>query len=145
MPTVELSFSALPTHVRTARLVAVAVARRTGVDESVLDEMRLAVGEACSRAVELHRRHCPVEPVAVSLSDGGGSFVITVTDQVPVAPSSADEVLEAFADDVELEHDALPSEVGLAVIAGLVEDLVVEPTATGAALRMTWPTPAATA
>ena len=40
-----------PAHVRTARLVAVAVARRAGVDEDVLDEVRLAVGEACSRAV----------------------------------------------------------------------------------------------
>ena len=51
MATVELRFSALPAHVRTARLVAAAVARRAGVDEAVLDEVRLAVGEACSRAV----------------------------------------------------------------------------------------------
>ena len=55
MPTVELLFSALPEHVRTARLVAAAVARRAGVDEAVLDEVRLAVGEACSRAVGLYR------------------------------------------------------------------------------------------
>ena len=54
MATVELRFSALPEHVRTARLVAAAVARRAGVDEAVLDEVRLAVGEACSRAVGLH-------------------------------------------------------------------------------------------
>ena len=51
MPTVELRFSALPAHVRTARLVAATVARRSGVDEDLLDEVRLAVGEACSRAV----------------------------------------------------------------------------------------------
>lgn len=49
MATVELRFSALPEHVRTARLVAAAVARRAGVDEAVLDEVRLAVGEACTR------------------------------------------------------------------------------------------------
>jgi len=48
MATVELRFSALPEHVRTARLVAAAVARRAGVDEAVLDELRLAVGEACA-------------------------------------------------------------------------------------------------
>jgi anti-sigma regulatory factor (Ser/Thr protein kinase) len=57
MATVELTFSALPAHVRTARLVATAIARRTGVEESLLDEVRLAVGEACSRAVEAHRAH----------------------------------------------------------------------------------------
>ncbi|MEV7908395.1 ATP-binding protein, partial [Streptomyces anulatus] len=44
MATVELTFSALPAHVRTARLVATAIARRTGVEESLLDEVRLAVG-----------------------------------------------------------------------------------------------------
>ena len=69
MATVELRFSALPAHVRTARLVAAAVALRSGVDESVLDEVRLAVGEACSRAVHLHRRHCPDRPVLVTLAD----------------------------------------------------------------------------
>ena len=47
MPTVEVSFTALPAHVRTARLVATAVARRSGVDEALLDEVRLAeIGRA---------------------------------------------------------------------------------------------------
>ena len=68
MPTVELRFSALPAHVRTARLVATAVARRCGLEEAVLDEVRLAVGEACSRAVHLHRAHCPDRPVTVTLN-----------------------------------------------------------------------------
>ena len=74
MATVELRFSALPAHVRTARLVAAAVARRSGVDEAVLDEVRLAVGEACSRAVHLHRRHCPDRPVLVTLVDDLEAF-----------------------------------------------------------------------
>ena len=69
MATVEVTFTPLPAHVRTARLVATAVARRSGVDESLLDEVRLAVGEACSRAVEAHRRHCPAEPVKIEMTD----------------------------------------------------------------------------
>jgi Histidine kinase-like ATPase domain len=63
MESVEIEFTALPAHVRTARLVASAVARQCGVDEAVLDEVRLAVGEACSRAVELHAREAPDRPV----------------------------------------------------------------------------------
>ena len=70
MATVEVTFTPLPAHVRTARLVATAVARRSGVDESLLDEVRLAVGEACSRAVEAHRRHCPAEPVKIEMTGG---------------------------------------------------------------------------
>ena len=81
--TVELTFSALPAHVRTARLVATAIARRTGVEEALLDEVRLAVGEACSRAVEAHRLHCPGEPIRIELRDDLGRFEVTVTDSAP--------------------------------------------------------------
>ena len=51
MPTVTLRFSPLAEHVRTARLVAVSVARRAGFGEDQLDEIRIAIGEACARAV----------------------------------------------------------------------------------------------
>src|ERR1700739_1044603 len=86
MATVEVTFTPLPAHVRTARLVATAVARRSGVDESLLDEVRLAVGEACSRAVEAHRRHCPAEPVKIEMSDQGERFVVVVSDHAPTRP-----------------------------------------------------------
>ena len=85
MATVEVSFTPLPAHVRTARLVATAVARRSGVDESLLDEVRLAVGEACSRAVEAHRRHCPAEPVRIEMTDQDQRFVVTVSDHAPTS------------------------------------------------------------
>ncbi|NUU25331.1 MAG: ATP-binding protein, partial [Streptomycetaceae bacterium] len=83
MAIVELRFTALPEHVRTARLVAAAVARRAGVAESVLDEVRLAVGEACSRAVGLTRQMGADAPVTVTLDDGDGRFSIEVRDAVP--------------------------------------------------------------
>src|SRR5262247_606971 len=83
MATVEVTFPPLPAHVRTARLVATAVARRSGIDESLLDEVRLAVGEACSRAVEAHRKHCPTHPIRVALSDDGERFEVVVTDAAP--------------------------------------------------------------
>ena len=69
MSTVELSFSPLPAHVRTARLIASAVARRVGIEAQVLDEVRLAVGEACTRAVELHRRSGVTDLIRVSFTD----------------------------------------------------------------------------
>jgi anti-sigma regulatory factor (Ser/Thr protein kinase) len=87
MATVEVTFTPLPAHVRTARLVATAVARRSGVDESLLDEVRLAVGEACSRAVEAHRRHCPAEPVRIEMTNQDQRFVVTVSDHAPASPA----------------------------------------------------------
>jgi anti-sigma regulatory factor (Ser/Thr protein kinase) len=138
MATVQLRFSALPAHVRTARLVAAAVARRSGVDEAILDEVRLAVGEACSRAVDLHRRHCPTEPVRISLIDGDGAFRVEVTDRAPVDESPVD--VDSLATVADLEADTLPTGVGLAVISGLVEDFSVEhPDAGGMVVQMRWP------
>ena len=89
MATVEVTFTPLPAHVRTARLVATAVARRSGVDEALLDEVRLAVGEACSRAVEAHRRHCPAEPVKIEMTDQGERFVVVVSDHAPAKTAPA--------------------------------------------------------
>ena len=143
MATVELSFSALPAHVRTARLVAAAVARRSGIDDAVLDEVRLAVGEACSRAVHLHLRHCPDRPVSVTLVDHPDSFRVEVTDEAPNSAVDDDSELEDLAAAADLELDAISPGVGLAVIAGLVDDVLVEPATRregyGMVVRMTWP------
>lgn len=144
--TVELSFSALPAHVRTARLVAAAVARRSGVDEAVLDEVRLAVGEACSRAVHLHRRHCPARPVQVSLIDDPEAFRVVVADEAPAREPIDSGDLSGLAEDADLDLDTLSPAVGLAVITSLVEDVTVEAAGrddgNGMVVCMSWPTPA---
>jgi anti-sigma regulatory factor (Ser/Thr protein kinase) len=159
MATVEITFTPLPVHVRTARLVATAVARRSGVAESLLDEVRLAVGEACSRAVEAHLRHCPGQPIRVSLTDDGEQFEVVVTDAVPGAelgrPSgtaaadghgTAEAGLPAgFAGfgtglavvDGEVPM-RLPDGVGLAVIAGLADDVRIAAADPGTSVTMSW-------
>jgi anti-sigma regulatory factor (Ser/Thr protein kinase) len=141
VPTVELRFSALPAHVRTARLVATAVARRCGVDEAVLDEVRLAVGEACSRAVHLHRRHCPERPVMVTLVDDEATFRVAVTDEAPADDGETD--LDDLAGLADLDNETVLPGVGLAVISGLVDDVSIESGRDGGVVvRMTWPIPA---
>ena len=123
METVEIEFTALPTHVRTARLVASAVARQCGVDEAVLDEVRLAVGEACSRAVELHALSAPGVPVSVVFADAPGRFTVTVKDRLPAPPV----------------QEPGETEIRLAVLTGLVDDLEIESLGTGTEIRMSWP------
>ncbi|MDX3643353.1 ATP-binding protein [Streptomyces sp. MB09-02B] len=135
MATVELRFSALPEHVRTARLVAAAVARRAGVDEAVLDEVRLAVGEACTRAVGLHQSSGISAPVRVSLIEEEKQFSIEVGDEAPHAVPG-DRSSGAGDVDAEVEED----DMGLAVISGLVDDVEVTADESGGLIRMTWPT-----
>ncbi len=142
MPTVELLFSALPEHVRTARLVAAAVARRAGVDEAVLDEVRLAVGEACIRAVGLHRGHDLDRPVQVLLTEDEKRFTIEVRDELPhpqpVSPGRNGGPAQHPAPlpgDLDEEGD-----MGLAVIQGLVDDVEVIRGEVGGGIRMSWST-----
>jgi len=141
MATVELTFSALPAHVRTARLIATAVARRAGVSEDLLDEVRLAVGEACSRAVEAHRLHCPDEPVRIELCDDSGRFEVTVIDVAPSEDTDATVGSETTAANGHELASLLPdmSGLGLAVIAGLADDVEVYPSPKGMRVKMSWP------
>ena len=159
MATVELSFTPLPAHVRTARLVATAVARRSGVDESLLDEVRLAVGEACSRAVEGHQLYCPAEPIRLALTDLAGRFEVEVTDTCapavrwpggragegspgaggPTGGGGAPGVLGAGGPD-----GAMPAGLGIAVIESLADEVQISETAAGTSIRMSWPSGGAT-
>ncbi|MFI9203928.1 ATP-binding protein [Streptomyces sp. NPDC053048] len=147
MATVELLFSALPEHVRTARLVAAAVARRAGVDEAVLDEVRLAVGEACSRAVGLHVSQGISSPVRVVLTEDEKKFSIEVADDAPrattVALATAGSAASGAAGPSRGVDEAggdSEDDMGLAVISGLVDDVEVTAGESGGLIRMSWPT-----
>jgi len=148
MATVEVTFTPLPAHVRTARLVATAVARRSGVDEALLDEVRLAVGEACSRAVEAHRRHCPAVPVRVELTDLGERFEVVVSDAAPPVstngtppsqPAQSANPAEGFPGPLDAGNGAFPAGLGLAVISGLADAVRLSSTDKGVSVRMSWP------
>jgi anti-sigma regulatory factor (Ser/Thr protein kinase) len=102
---IELRFPPTPGHVRTARLVAAAVARRAHLEEVRLDELRLAVGEACARAVRRCVLSGCVAPVVLTVDDTGPGLVVEVADAAPVPQRDEPVVLSllrGLADAVEL-------------------------------------------
>lgn len=148
MATVEVTFTPLAAHVRTARLVATAVARRSGVAESLMDEVRLAVGEACSRAVETHASQCPDEPVRVALSSQEGRFEIEVVtaggpgdlgagSAAGLGPSGS-AAGPGFVPK-PADGNLMPPGFSLAVIAGLADDVQISETEAGTSVKMSWP------
>ena len=149
MATVEVSFTALPAHVRTARLVALAVARRAGVADELIDEVRLAVGEACSRAVGVNQGKSADSPVVMRLVDEQDRFTVEVVDVGPLEASiggpdldlDPDSLAEPAPADAGRDPlpDLLPPGFGLAVISGLVENVSVTSETDGTHVRMTWP------
>lgn len=122
MPTVALRFTALPEHVRTARLVAMAVARRVGLGDETLEEIRLAVGEACVRAVSRTGTSGLGTPVEVELTDDDGVFVVVVTDHA------------------SQQHQSEVDQMSLTLVQGLAHDVRLDdgPGGAGGALRLVW-------
>jgi hypothetical protein len=169
MPTVRLSFTPAPAHVRTARLVSVAVARRAGVAAEHFDEIRLAVGEACSRAVALHRQNGLPDLVEVLINDEA-EFTVRVTDRAPLEAAlgpalpdltdpvalfnagaeiaSAASAELAAADDPgaggadAATEEAVAAGVQLALLASVVDEISVRPVedGPGTEVAMSWPT-----
>jgi anti-sigma regulatory factor (Ser/Thr protein kinase) len=119
MSTIRLAFSAAPQYVRTARLVGGAVARRAGVADDMIDEVRLAIGEACGRAVARHQRHGLTALVRMEMTDDG-PYTVRVIDACDIDPDKGADEADRMAE---------------TVLAGLVDDLKVD----GSEVRMTWP------
>jgi len=150
MAVVELMLPPLAVHVRTARLVVVAAARRAGLDDELVDELRFAVGEACSRAMGLHARHAPEQQVRITVVDGPGGLTVAVTDYGPEAgPVPEDVSAGLLADDepaaaLDDELDELVDpDLAIAVLTGLVESTTVEAGADGTTITLRWPLPVA--
>ena len=107
---VELRFPPTPGHVRTARLVAVAVGRRAHLDENRLDELRLAVGEACARAVRRCQAANCAAQVVLTVNDVGPGLSVEVADAAPPRQDDDEPVvlalLRGLADAVEVLNGA---------------------------------------
>jgi anti-sigma regulatory factor (Ser/Thr protein kinase) len=106
VPSVQLRFTPLPEHVRTARLVATSVARRLGFQDDELEAVRLAVGEACSRAVRRSEAQPHPAPVEVDLQDDDRRLVIEVRDHAAAEHEPAGDLsltlVDGLADTVTL-------------------------------------------
>lgn len=123
MGTASLSIPPVADQVRLARLVAGAAARRSGVDEGVLDEVRLAVGEACALAVIKHQDSNLAADIRIELTDHEDRFSVRIFDQIPDSSKSPD-------------YDET---MALALISSLVPESAVEPSGPGTVIEMAWP------
>jgi anti-sigma regulatory factor (Ser/Thr protein kinase) len=122
---VTVSISRDPALVRTVRLVAAAVARRTTGDEDFVEEIRLAVGEACALLVGRDDSTADAGPVEVSMK---------LADRLRVVVRAAGEVAA---------HDAPTGDIDgvepWALLRGLIEDFEIQRDSSGTALTMSWP------
>ena len=93
MPISTIAIPPAAEHVRVVRMVAGAAARRGRVPEELVDEVRLAVGEAVARVVLRHRRAGLKGDVVVAMRDDPEAFEIEITDLTPATLADDDDGL----------------------------------------------------
>jgi anti-sigma regulatory factor (Ser/Thr protein kinase) len=120
---ITVSIARDPALVRTVRLVAAAVARRTSQDEDFVEEVRLAVGEAC--ALLVGQDTGAVGPVEVRM---------LLEDRLRVSVVGAGTV--AADDGPTSDIDGVEP---WALLRGLIEDFEIQRDRGGTALSMSWP------
>jgi hypothetical protein len=123
---ISVSIARDPALVRTVRLVAAAVARRATGDEDFVEEVRLAVGEACAllvgRDADPSGNAGPVE--VRMLIDDRLRVVVSASGAVVVqdGPTSDIDGVEPWA-----------------LLRGLLEDFEIHKDAEGTTLTLSWP------
>jgi hypothetical protein len=113
-----------PALVRTVRLVAAAVARRAAADEDLVEEVRLAVGEACAVMV------AGLAGIPEPPTDDRVRLELEIGERLSVAMSCAGDGTSA--------HDRTPIDPW-ALLRGLAEDLVVSHRNGATSVSMSWP------
>jgi anti-sigma regulatory factor (Ser/Thr protein kinase) len=115
--TVRLAFPPEPRLLGTVRLVVGIVARKAGMDDEGIEDLKVAVSEACAVAVsDLNRARRP-DPIELELHEAADRLGIEVRDRAP--PASRLAAVSAVDGEVDLDDRQL----GLALVGALVDDL----------------------
>jgi serine/threonine-protein kinase RsbW len=122
----ELVFGATPGYIATARLFAATIGRHYGLTNETLEDLRLAVSEACTLAVEAGGGSAG-RPVKLSLRWSGEALQVEVQDVGE--PHPARSVARR-----QLDHEVRLLVGSLELVGMLFEDAEVLPGKDGAHL-----------
>jgi serine/threonine-protein kinase RsbW len=89
LTTIALEIPPRSAYVGVVRLALASLARTAGLDEATIDDLRIAVSEACANAVLAHEQSGLDTPVSVSWTEEGDSFVVAVEDSASTYESES--------------------------------------------------------
>jgi serine/threonine-protein kinase RsbW len=128
----ELTFPPKPEYVSTARHTVAALARLHEVPDEVVEDIKLAVSEACTNAVAANAKVGEGDPVRVVASVDEDAIVIEVFDVAGLDPGLLDRDPEFDSEEFSFERG-----LSLPLLRGLVDSLDIRPReGRGAILRM---------
>lgn len=133
---IELELPARPEAIVIARMVVIALAREQAVfDEERVADVRLAVSEACTNAVEAHLDRGAAEPIAIRCRVAPGRLQVRVRDHGG-GFDPASRVLSAdLSEPGRLDHEG---GLGIPLIRLLADDVDFDPVDDGTEVAMSF-------
>ena len=94
---IELEIPVKPDYVGVVRLAVASMARKAGMDEERVDDLKIAVSEACTNAVMDADEAGVTEPIHVTVRDSGESVTVEIVDSVPASAQADLEDSQGFS------------------------------------------------
>ena len=131
---IELEIPARPEYVSLARLVvsSLATLRRALSDERV-DDLKLAVSEACTNAIEAHGAADADERVVLRCEEDDDRFLVSIEDRGEGFDPDALPAHPPVTDPARLEFER---GLGIPLIRSLVDEVTFEPSTAGTSVRI---------
>ncbi len=129
---VEIQIPPKPEYVRTVRQAVAALARLHGADDDVVEDIKLAVSEACTTALNANTA-AAVEPVEVRAGGGPEGLVVEVVDRW----TALSHDVAGHPSEISTEELPFESALSLPIVRGLVDEVALASVPGGGArLRM---------
>ena len=109
MAVVEIAIPPRSPYVGVVRLAVSSLARGAGLDEEKVDDIRIAVSEACTNAVLAHEESGSEDSVEIRWSDSDERIEIDVDQVVVTAPDAASADSQGFSTRIVLSGSLLQS------------------------------------
>ena len=91
MPAIEITIPPRSVYVAVVRLAVASLARNAGLDEDRVDDLRIAVSEACTNAVLAHEEAGTQDAVAIRWEDEDDRLVVDVHSKVQPPPVALED------------------------------------------------------
>jgi serine/threonine-protein kinase RsbW len=133
---VELAIPARQAYLSLVRLVvdAAVAALAPGLGSARLDDLKLAVSEACSNAIEAHESAWSAEPIVVRCQLDNDMVTVEVADRGGGFDPGGLSTLPSATDPGRLDHE---NGLGIPLMRTLADTLTFEPAGDGTTVRLT--------
>lgn len=133
-PVIELEIPARAEYVGLARLVVSSLASgRRALAEERIDDLKLAVSEACTNAIEAHHDLDVSERVIVRCAEADDRLEVSIEDR---GKGFDPDLLPEHPPVTDPERLNFERGLGIPLIRTLVDEVAFEPSSEGTAVRM---------